>query len=127
MNAGLRMTLALALAGGLVGACTGAPSLSLTDDRCIAEWNSSPGPEALAALMESAPVEASMNLVSAHRNESGIADCVLLALTETSALLGVLSDDGDVQVVNVPPADGKEMVELGEPVVVSNDGTVSLP
>ena len=78
-------------------------------------------------MLASAPGDASIYFVSAEMNESGTPDCVLVALTETSALLGVLNDDGDVQVSSVPRPDGQEMLELGAPVSVGSDGMVEVP
>jgi len=126
MNARVRMALVGVLVGAVVGACTASPSL--TEDRCTVEWNASSGPEALAAMLEeSAPGDASIYFVRAEMNESGTSDCVLVALTETSALLGVLNDDGDVQVSSVPRPDGREMLELGAPVSVGSDGMIQAP
>ena len=109
----------------VIGACSAAPTLS--QDACVAEWNTSQGPAEFAQLLDSTPDDASIYFISADANESGSADCVLAAVTDSSGYLGVLNEDGDVQVSSIPLGEGLRLIPLGRSASVGRDGTVDVP
>ena len=115
----------IALAVLVLGACTATSALS--EDACADEWNASAGPSQLADILDATPDEASVYYVSAQQNESGSADCVLVAVTDTAGFLGVLNEDRDVQVSSIPLPEGREILKLGDPVSVSSEGLTSAP
>ena len=105
-----------------VGACASPEGLS--NENCPAEWNESAGPAQLATLLSDDPDRAGLYFVPAHRNESRSSDCVLVVVAGSTAVLGVLNEDRDVQVARVGQADGTQMLALGTPVSVTRDGRI---